>query len=138
MRCIIEQNIRNKFTERRIINIKLVGFDWDGSVGHSRWFAFNENGNKHWYVEKITDNEFIISDTSEDIWTYISPWNSEGFVEQDFSGCNLNGLDLSYTHFKRCKFDIGTLDYGIQTGTLFVDCTYHLPSDKDVLSVVIL
>jgi len=127
----MEQNILNKLSiDHRVTgDVKLVGFGWDGSVGHSRWFAFSGNGNVCWYVQ-FDGTDIRIDLAGFDDWCYISPKNTEGFINQDFRGCNLNGFDLSYSIFIRCQFDIGSIDYGIHLKTEFVDCTFHEPRNS--------
>jgi len=121
----MEHNIYNKLlSDHQATCIQLVGFDWDGSVGHSRWFAFCSNGDTCWHVQ-FDGTDLRIDIAKRDDWNYISPHNSHGFINQDFRGCNLNGFDLSYSIFKRCKFDVGSVDDNIQTKTEFIDCTYH-------------
>ena len=119
----MEQNIIDKLLDEHTVgDVKLVGFEWGGSVGHSRWFAFS--GTLCWHVQ-FDGNELRIETAENDDWSYISPCNSGGFIDQDFRGCNLYGFNLSYSIFKRCKIDRGSIDFCLIKKTKFIDCTYH-------------
>ena len=65
---------KNKF------KIKYIKFDWDGD-----------------------DTKKIKAEPNSD-FSYISPNNSDGIFYQNFSECNLENSDLSYSIFFKCNF----------------------------------
>jgi len=123
-RCVKELNIRNYFSsELREEDVKIFGFDWDGSVGHNAWFVFDNIGDNCWFVSNYlgTGQFELIRPALVDDWTYISPWNSEGFFDYDFRGCNMYPYDFTGTKFTRCKFDTSLF---FSKHTTLTDCEF--------------
>jgi hypothetical protein len=106
-RCVKEKNIREYFSKVfQQDDVKIFGYDWDGSVGDARWFVFDKTGNDCWLVFGYEGkDDFGISPADWDDWSYIGPGNSAGFFGCDFRGCSMGNYNFKGTEFNNCKFD---------------------------------
>jgi hypothetical protein len=130
-RSIMEKNIREYlYSNTSSGEVRIFGFDWDGSVGHNGWFAFSEDGNSCWFFHNYIGNGNFETcrPALEDDWNYIGPWNSEGFTDCDFRGCCMTHYNLIGTVFTRCKFNDDTIDqYRTYNHTTFTECEWYTP-----------
>lgn len=141
-RCIKEYNLRMYFKDTMGIHeIKIFGFDWDGSVGNNSWFVFTSDGFVCWFVhgyESSPHYDFeIIKRADPEDWTYIGPWNSFGLTDHDFRGCDFSSFIFTGTRFINCKLTTQQHDIIRSWPNVdLVDCEIYSDNDNKTIITI--